>query len=76
MKRSFWRLARLTFGGSLIRNARSGDKRGSLLEEVSYETLIFTSLRSTTEGCVFQNDPRNWCQTAVPESFLFLCVPK
>ena len=40
MKRSFWRLARLTFGGSLGRSACSGDLRGSVLEEVSYEALV------------------------------------
>ena len=39
-KRSFWRLPRLTFEGSLAQNARSGDFRGSLLEEVSYDTLV------------------------------------
>ena len=39
-KRSFWRLPRLTFEGSLVQSARSGDFRGSLFKEVSYKTLV------------------------------------
>ena len=37
---SLYRLARLTFEGSLVQNARSGDFRGSLLKEVSYKALV------------------------------------
>ena len=37
---SLSRLARLTFEGSLVQNARSGDFRGSLLKEVSRKTLV------------------------------------
>ena len=71
-KRSFWRLARLTFGGSLVRNNPFRDLHSSLLEEVSYETRSFWRLvRPAFGGSLVQN--AHFCYIA---NVAFEALPK